>query len=241
MPQWETQRSGEAMPGSREHRDEPARPVSGLRRLNTALAQSSWAPGEAIYTEGDAAERIYEVMAGMVRTVRTTRDGRRMIDAFFVPGDVFGLTGETAHASTAEAVVECRLKQCDRASAERSAVTDRSAAGALWSWLARSLEQAAARAPLLARGDAHEKVQAFLFEMADRLNAGRRLELPMSRYDIADYVGLSSETVSRTFTALRTCGMIALEGRTVVMLDPMARRRAARDRGSEPPDFTASN
>ena len=121
-----------------------------------------------------------------------------------------------------------RLRHCERASAQSSAFVDRAAAAALWWWMARNLERAAARGPLLARGDAHEKVQSFLFEMADRLNAGPRVELAMSRYDIADYLGLSSETVSRTFTALRARGLIALEGRTVVMLKPMAQRRAER-------------
>lgn len=217
-----------ASDGASIPRHKPRRPASDLGRLNTIVSQSSCARGETIYTEGDAAERIYEVVAGLVRTVRTTRDGGRVVDGFFVPGDIFGLTGEATYASTAEAVVKSRLRHCERASAEQSAVADRSAAAALWSWLARNAEHAVARTPLLARGHAHEKVQAFLFEMADRLNAGRRVELAMSRYDIADYVGLSSETVSRTFTALRDRGLIAQEGRTVVLLEPLARRRAER-------------
>ena len=208
--------------------DAPHRTAPGLSQLNTALVHRRCAPGDTIYAEGDAAQRIYEVVGGLIRTVRTARDGRRMVDAFFVPGDVFGLTGESAYASTAEAVVGSRLRHCERASAQSSAFVDRAAATALWSWMARNLERAAARGPQLARGDAHEKVQSFLFEMADRLNAGPRVELAMSRYDIADYLGLSSETVSRTFTALRARGLIALEGRTVVMLEPMAQRRAQR-------------
>jgi CRP-like cAMP-binding protein len=227
MLEWETPPPGaaEATPG---FPDAPHCTAPGLSRLNTALAHRRCAPGETIYVEGDAAQRIYEVVGGLIRTVRTARDGRRMVDAFFVPGDVFGLTGESVHASTAEAVVRSRLRHCERASAQSSAFVDRAAAAALWSWMARNLERAAARGPLLARGDAHEKVQSFLFEMADRLNAGPRVELAMSRYDIADYLGLSSETVSRTFTALRARGLIALEGRTVVMLEPMAQRRAER-------------
>jgi CRP-like cAMP-binding protein len=227
MLKWETPPSGagDAAPGAP---DAPHRTAPGLSRLNTALGHRRCAAGETIYAEGDAAERIYEVVGGLVRTVRTTRDGRRMVEAFFVPGDVFGLTGECAHASTAEAVVRSRVSHCERTSAQSSAFTDRDAAAALWSWMARNVERAAARGPLLARGDAREKVQGFLLEMADRLNAGQRVELAMSRYDIADYLGLSSETVSRTFTALRARGLIALEGRTVVMLEPMAQRRADR-------------
>jgi CRP-like cAMP-binding protein len=210
------------------------RHASRLGRLDAPVGFCSYSTGETVYAEGDAAERIYEVVSGMVRTVRSTSDGRRIVDGFFVPGDVFGLSGERAYASTAEVVVDCRLEHCERASVERLALVDRTAAMTLWSWLTRGVEHAAARAPLLTRGHAREKVVAFLFEMADRLGAERRVDLPMSRYDIADYIGLSSETVSRIFTILRNHGMIALEGRTVVMQEPMIRRRAPRAGRSGP-------
>ena len=212
----------------RRPRGRSPRPASRLPQLNTAVTDCSYASGETIYAQGDRADRIYEVVAGMVRTVCTTRDGRRVVHDFFVPGDVFGLAGARTHASTAEAVVDSRLKHCERVSAERLALVDEAAATTLWSWLTRGIEHATARASLLAHSDAREKVMGFLLEMADRLNAEQRFELAMSRYDIADYLGLSSETVSRAFTALRARGMIALEGRRVVMLEPMAQRRAVR-------------
>jgi CRP-like cAMP-binding protein len=210
------------------------RPASRFGRLDAPISFCDCAPGDIVYAEGDAAERIYEVVSGMVRTVRSTSEGRRIVDGFFVPGDVFGLSGERTYASTAEAVVDCRLEQCERACVERLALVDRTAAMTLWSWLTRGVEHTAAHAPLLARGDAQEKVVAFIFEMADRLGADRRVELRMSRDDIADYMGLSSETVSRIFAVLRAGGMIALEGRTVVMQGPMLRRRAGRATRSGP-------
>jgi CRP/FNR family nitrogen fixation transcriptional regulator len=198
----------------------------GLARLKIAVGLRRYRAGETVYLEGAPAERVYEVVAGLVRTVRSPKGGRRVVDDFFVPGDVFGLSGERTHDSAAEAVVDTRLRHCERAALERLALVDQGAAATLWSWLACSVQRAAARAPLLACGDPREKLQAFLFEMADRLDADGRVELAMSRSDMADHLGLSSETVSRTFAALSAQGLIALEGRTAIILEPMARRRA---------------
>ncbi len=215
------------MPAARPlHPDNvPARdrltPTPGVSRLAPSLILTLSAE-ETIYRQDQPVGFLYEVVIGLVRTVRLAADGRRTVQAFFVPGDVFGLEHGERHLCSAEAVGETRVARCERRALESRALGEEAAARTLWSWMTLAAERAQAR---LVWAGAVEKVSAFLVEMAERTAADRRLDLAMSRYDIADYLGLSSETVSRTFTALRHHGVIAINGRTIHLLRPDELRR----------------
>jgi CRP-like cAMP-binding protein len=208
---------------------EPERtPAARLAPRLAALADrtlSTFCPGERVYAEEDRADCVYEVMGGVVRTLHFGRDGRRTVYGFFVPGEIFGFENRAVRRCSAEAVSDVIVARYGRARLEGIALVDRAVATQLWSWLAGSSEQVTARIDLLARGNALEKTAHFLLEIARRTASGDRMNLPMSRYDIADYLGLSSETVSRTFTALRRRGVIATEGRSVSVLKPSALRQ----------------
>jgi CRP-like cAMP-binding protein len=188
-------------------------------------APSWFGPGERVFDEGDRADWLYEVVGGTVRTLHFGHNGGRMIFGFFVPGDLFGLESKPAHRCSAEAVGEASVARYCRARLEGLALIDRSVALQLWSWLTVSAERASARLVVLARGTAVQKIAHFLVEMASLATAGGLINLPMSRYDIGDYLGLSSETVSRAFTELRRRKLIAVEGRAVRLLNPVALRR----------------
>ncbi len=214
-----------APPAADRGPDDRPRP-SGLARLTAAATPVEVNSGETIYAQDQGAARfVYEVLQGMVRTARLTDEGRRVVHGFFAPGEVFGIAPNGANACSAEAVCDAVLARCERAHLESVALVDPVAARQVWAWVLLDSERSAARLSLLAYGSALQKVAHFLLEMAGRLGQQDRVQLPMSRYDIADYVGLSSETVSRTFTAMRERGLVATDGRSVVLLKPDVLRR----------------
>lgn len=147
----------------------------------------AYATGEQIYAEGDQAQFLYAVVAGAVRTVRHSSDGRRQVGDFYYPGDLFGLEAEQEHAFAAEAMCPVQVRMIRLGSAE-----DRAFAEAALLELARAHEHLA----MLGRRSAEEKVASFLLELAHQ-GPCDQAALPMSRQDMADYLGLALETVSR--------------------------------------------
>ncbi|SEP44356.1 CRP/FNR family transcriptional regulator, nitrogen fixation regulation protein [Methylobacterium sp. ap11] len=180
-----------------------------------------------IYAEGERALHFYKVVSGAVRTCRLLSDGRRQIDGFHLPGDIFGLEAGEAHRTGAEAIVDTVLAAHRRS--DRDALTGE--AGALAREVVAAMLRALARAQdhmlLLGRKTARERVASFLLGLADRAGADGVLALPMSRVDIADHLGLTVESVSRTFTQLERDGIIALPAhrRSVELRDRAALRR----------------
>jgi CRP-like cAMP-binding protein len=158
-----------------------------------------------------------------------TTDGRRVIRGFYVPGEIFGVESGLTRTCWAEAVCDTYLLRFDRYRLELLADTDRAVRHELLSWLLISSDRTAHRIALLGCGNANEKLAYFLIDMADRIANNTHLDLPMSRSDIGDYLGLSSETVSRTFTALRRQRLIAIEGRSIILQDVEALRALAGD------------
>jgi CRP/FNR family transcriptional regulator, nitrogen fixation regulation protein len=170
-----------------------------------------------IYGENEPAEYLYQVVSGAVRTYKVLADGRRQIGAFYVPGDVFGLeTGEMHHFS-AEAMTESKVLVVKRSSLVALAARDTQVAGQLWTITARELERAQQHFLALIK-TAEERVVGFLLDMASRVSGSNRFELPMSRQDIADYLGLTIETVSRTMTHLESAAAIELPTSRCVVL-----------------------
>jgi len=174
-------------------------------------APMRFARNTEIYGEGESAEYLYQVVSGAVRTYRMLDDGRRQIGAFYLPGDVFGIEAGDVHLSTAEAVNEAQILVVKRSSVVARAEHERNLAKDLWMLTARELQRVQLHSLVLIKS-AEERVAGFLLEMAGRnAGSGAAVELPMSRQDIADYLGLTIETVSRTFTHFVQRGLIALE------------------------------
>jgi CRP/FNR family nitrogen fixation transcriptional regulator len=173
-----------------------------------------------IYGEGTPATYLYKVVSGAVRTCRVLADGRRQIQAFYTPGDVFGFGLESEHAHSAEAIVDSRIVLIRRGAVTALAARDGDVARQLWTLTARELQRVQNHATLLIK-TARERVVSFLLEMAERGRSDEPVTLPMSRQDIADYLGLTIETVSRTLTSLESLEAIAL---------PNSRRIVLRDR-----------
>jgi CRP-like cAMP-binding protein len=163
-----------------------------------------------IYAEGEAAEYIYKVVSGAVRTYKLLNDGRRQIGAFHLPGDMFGLEAGDEHHFSAEAITDSQIIVIKRSAVLALATRDSEVGRELWALTALHLDRAQNHMLLLGRKNAQERLAAFLLEMASRIPGGNAVELPMSRQDIADYLGLTIETVSRTLTQLESRSAIDL-------------------------------
>jgi CRP-like cAMP-binding protein len=188
----------------------------------TGITMSYDRNGE-IYGEGEAADYVYKVISGAVRTYKVLNDGRRQINSFYLPGDCFGLELGDEHTWSAEAIVGSTIAMVKRSAVLSASKRDGEVARHLWSMTAGQLDEARNHALLLIKS-AQERVAAFLLEMSERLPQSDSVELPMGRQDIADYLGLTIETVSRTLTQLEhtrtiellTSRLIALRNRSVL-------------------------
>jgi CRP/FNR family transcriptional regulator, nitrogen fixation regulation protein len=163
-----------------------------------------------IYGEGEPAEYVYCVTRGVVRTYKLLSDGRRQINAFLLPGDVFGLEDTDEHRFTAEAVCDTTVAFVKRSTLVEVAGRISDVARDMWMIASAELRRAHDHMLLLGRKSAQERIAAFLMEMASRADQTDLVELPMSRLDIADYLGLTIETVSRTLTLLESASTIEL-------------------------------
>jgi CRP/FNR family nitrogen fixation transcriptional regulator len=175
-----------------------------------------------IYGESEPADYLYKILTGAVRTYKVLADGRRQIGAFYLPGDVFGLETGEEHVFSAEAVADSKIIVIKRNALVSLAARDSEVASELWTITGCELRRAQDHLLLLIKS-AKERVVAFLLEMTERLKAGTQIELPMSRQDIADYLGLTIETVSRTLSDLEHSAAIEL---------PAARRIVLRNRAA---------
>jgi CRP/FNR family nitrogen fixation transcriptional regulator len=175
-----------------------------------------------IYGENEPADYLYKVVSGAVRTYKVLNDGRRQIGAFYLPGDIFGLEVGDEHTFSAEAVVDSKVLVIKRSTLVALAGRDTAVARQLWTMAAGELRRAQDHILLLIK-TAQERVAGFLMEMSARNAGASEVDLPMSRQDIADYLGLTIETVSRTLTQLENAGAIAV---------PTSRRIVLRSRGA---------
>jgi CRP/FNR family transcriptional regulator, nitrogen fixation regulation protein len=189
-----------------------------LERIGTRL---SFASDDEIYAEGDAADCWYKVVSGTVRVCKLLADGRRHIAEFCFGGDCFGVDGVGERSYSAEAVDEVIVMRYRRTATDRLTDQNPSLARLLRDAVLRDLANAHSRTLLLGRMTAPERVAAFLIEMFERRDCRRFLDLPMSRSDIADYLGLTIETVCRVVSSFKREGVIAI---------PNAHRIELRDR-----------
>jgi len=192
--------------------------------LNTkvSLNEFTYKKGTEIYGEKEPADYVYQVKSGAVRSYKLLSDGRRQIGAFHLVGDIFGLENGLEHRFTAEAIVNTTVRLIKRRSLEIAAESDAMVSRNLLSMTTNNLQHAEDHMLLLGRKTSLERVAAFLIEMDRRLTAAGVMPLPMSRRDIADYLGLTLETVSRALSRLHELciiGFIGTNQRQIILLD----------------------
>ncbi|AXK82734.1 transcriptional regulator [Pseudolabrys taiwanensis] len=210
-------------PEGRNGRPVAPAPVATLSNsIELMGAPMPFARNAEIYGENEPAEYLYKVLSGTVRTYKVLNDGRRQIGAFYLPGDIFGLEIGEEHTFSAEAIVDCKVLVVKRSALVSLAGRDNEVARQLWTMTAGELQRAQDHIMLLIK-TAQERVAGFLLEMARRSAASTEVDLPMSRQDIADYLGLTIETVSRTLTQLENSAAIAV---------PTSRRIVLRNRAA---------
>lgn len=206
------------------------RPSRATQHLDAALGEfvrpgghMRFSRDEEIYGEGEPADFVYRVVTGVVRSYRMLSDGRRQVSDFYGVGDYFGLETGLEHRMTAEAVGEATVLGIRRGALTELAMRDNAVARELWSLSAERLQRSQDHVLILGRKNAAERVAGFLLDHAARAGEGDAFELPMSRQDIADYLGLTIETVSRTFSQLENAGAIqAHNSRRVRLTDRAA-------------------
>src|SRR5262249_42246984 len=190
-------------PASESHRN--AIPCSapvrgGFGAMEAMGSQMRFDPNEEIFGEGEPAEYVYKVTKGAVRTYKILCDGRRQIGGFYLAGDIFGLEVGKEHQFSAEAINDVTVLVVKHSLIVSLAERDCDTARELWSFTGPELHRVQEHLLLLVK--TAQRVASFLLEMSARLAASDAIELPMSRQDIADYLGLTIETVSRTMTQL---------------------------------------
>ena len=206
----------------------PSAKAEGLNLLIDRMGvRVSYAPKERIFHENDPAERVYKVISGLVCTTKFLIDGRRQISGFYLPGDYFGLECSGPHTLSAEAVTNAKVRIIKKSLL--AAVVNRDAIELL-SLTTRELARLQERAMLLIK-NAQERVGEFILEMEKRTKVGNAIQLPMRRQDIADYLGLKIETVSRILTSLESSGAIEMPtSHQIVLQSHSVLRTAMEDR-----------
>lgn len=185
-------------------------PLAALDPLAAAGSRMSVRRGEEIVAEGNAAEYCYKIVSGSVRLVKLVADGRRQVCEFLMPGDFIGLTAEADHYFTAEATADSVLMRYSRRQVESVIAATPALAQHVHKLTTTGLQRAYERMVLICHKSAQERIAWFLLEMGKRSAGADTFMLPMTRADIADYLGLVIETVSRVLTQLRAAGTISI-------------------------------
>jgi CRP/FNR family transcriptional regulator len=200
-----------------QHALQPALRPQAVGGFEQTLAQGSVRRAEAkefVFAEGDPTTHVFRVETGAVALYRVLADGRRQVVGFAYPGDLIGLGAQGEHGMNAQAIKPTRLRCLPLTTLTHSAAKDPTLGFALYEAVAREL--AATRDLMLTTGQrsATERVVSFLLAFSRRSARNRQsaseFELPMTRSDIGDFLGLTLETVSRTFSKLKTLGLIEL-------------------------------
>lgn len=203
-----------------------------LARLDAIAERVSLDAGQALIRQGDPAVHVFNITSGSVRVFKLLADGRRQITGFLFAGDFVGLATGQDYAFSAEAVEAatlCRFRKADYRALIRERPT---LEAALLERATHELAAAQNQMLLLGRKTAQERIASFLLDLPARDPARPaspdQVRLPMTRSEIADYLGLTIETVSRVFTRLKTSGVIQLISlHELTVLKPEALRRLA--------------
>jgi CRP-like cAMP-binding protein len=177
-----------------------------------------------IYGEGEPVDYFYKVQSGTVRTCKVRTDGRRQIGGFYLPGDMLGVEVGAEHSFSGEAVTDCQVLLINRRLVMARAAREVAVARELWRLIGHELDRAQDHILLLIKS-AEERVASFLLEMAGPASEGNTINLPMTRQDIAEYLGLTIETVSRTLVHLEATAAIEVHSRQIVLRNRSVLRR----------------
>jgi CRP-like cAMP-binding protein len=175
-------------------------------------------PNETIFAEGDEARYAYKVVSGAVRLCKLLADGRRQITEFALGGDHFGFAWTDEYTITAEALGAITVLRFPRARIERLEREEQDIRLSLMQMLRRDLLSAQNHLLMLGRQTAKERVASFLLLMAERRHQGNTINVPKSRQDIADYLGLTIETVCRALSELKRQRVIAIPNRHQIVV-----------------------
>lgn len=196
---------------------EPEKPCQFLEDQVELGVTMSAPAGKTIVIEGDPIDHYFRIISGSVRLYKSVADGRRQIIDFLGSNDCFGLIGMSTHAYSVEAISDVVMIRYSKQRLEDNIEDEPKLSNQLFRLACAELDQAQQRMLLLGRKSAEERLASFLIDLAMRQDT-TNLELPMSRQDIADFLGLTIETVSRLFTRFKRAGLIDLPDRHSVVL-----------------------
>lgn len=210
--------------------------LAGMRSLGT---MQRLRPEQSVFHEGDPAKRVFMVTHGALKLYTLLADGRRQITGFMFPGDFLGVSVEEEYAFTVEALEETELWWFSREAFDRFIGENPQVERELYRLAAHELAEAQRQMVLLGRKSAAERLASFflsLLERAERASGEREtsFDLPMSRIDIADYLGLTKETVSRMLAQLRSRGLIRLQSQSRIEVLDRGGLRAMAQGEAEP-------
>jgi CRP/FNR family nitrogen fixation transcriptional regulator len=189
-----------------------ALPTDALTDVMSQMGlRMSFSRDEEIYGQDEPADLVYRVVEGAVRTTRLLSDGRRQIGDFYFAGELFGLEPGEEHRFSAEALGDCVVQVLKRSALRSLAHNDPAIERMISRATARELDRAQDHVLLLGRKTACERVASLLMRLATR-GQDATAELPMGRQDMADYLGLTIETVSRMLSQLQTAAIVQFTG-----------------------------
>ncbi|MEO1193821.1 MAG: helix-turn-helix domain-containing protein [Pseudomonadota bacterium] len=194
----------------------------GLTAVDAIAVRKTFGAGEGLFDEGERAEHVFNVTEGAVKIFKLLSDGRRQVTGFLFAGDFLGLASGEAYAYSAEAMTETKLCRFQKSHLEMVLQRFPEMERRLLDIAGHELAEAQEQMLLLGRKTARERIASFLLLLSRRAEAGGRkadpVQVPMSRSDIADYLGLTTETVSRTITKLKSDGLIELQSGGLIRL-----------------------
>lgn len=187
-----------------------------LLELNAIATAVELEAGATVFHEGDENTYLFNVVKGAVRLSKLLADGRRQITGFLFPGDFLGLSIANVYAYSAEAITDVSLCRFSRRGLTEFMGQSPKLEHQLLALASNELVEAQEQMLVLGRKTATERVVTFLIKLAERIGRqagdGWELDLPMTRTDLGDYLGLTTETVSRTMSRLRDKGVICTSG-----------------------------
>ena len=168
--------------------------------------------GNEIYGQSEPTESCWRIVSGCVRTEKYLEDGRRQVGAFLWPGDLVGMDDLGMHDFGAQAITDVTLRRYPRRMVEALAQSHAALAHRLRALAVGNLRNAYQQMTLLGRRTATERIASFLLDMHRRSISidSRIVGVPMNRMDIADYLGLTIETICRYLAQLQRDGIVVI-------------------------------
>lgn len=199
---------------------EPTKGLKTFEQMLSCQSLRSLDPHQHLFHEGDDDHKIYRIESGLMRLYHVLSDGRRQIISLRFAGDIVGFEAASERHCSAEAITHVRFRSLEKNSAYRHLRDEPTLAPQLVSLLSTELENARGQIAVLNRRSAMEKLSAFILELHRRQNRPSAVDLELSRSDIADFLGLTIETVSRNLTKLKVRRIIRLpEIHKLIILD----------------------